>query len=238
MGLIANSVSLKSDTIQNRFLAFKSALSHFLYYPAKHRILTIGVLTGIEVIASPELAKYYLTALETMGAWLTNWGELFTVTAQAGFEWASMDGIYKAYIEGDKPVHLAKGLTALVAIGLGSIGVLHLGANFADMAKHIRSNKGQKHQEKVNGFLKQIKSAKNNFINYVEKNRAEFTHNLSNAERKKLGIPVIIKLGLNDIESQQILKTAANMDSLYSALESNKKLFLEITAQKESGILS
>ncbi|MDE0091715.1 MAG: hypothetical protein OXN83_00325, partial [Oligoflexia bacterium] len=143
-------------------------------------------------------------------------------------------GIYKAYIEGDKLVHLVKGLTALTAIGLGFIGVLHLGANFADMAKHIRSNKGQKHQEKVNGFLKQIKSAKNNFINYVEKNRVEFTHNLSNAEKKKLGIPLTIKLGLNDIESHQILKTTVSLDSLYSALESNKKLFLEITAQEES----
>ena len=241
LGLIANSVSLKNDSIQNRFLAFKSAVSHFLHKPSQHRALTTGVLIGAGMIASPEFANYSLIALETMGQWLTNWVELFTITTQNSFEWIrnsdgewiSSDGIYNAYLEGDKPVHLMEGLIALFSIGIGFIGTLHLSVNFHDMVKHLRSQKNQLRQKKVTGLLKQFKSLKNNFINYIEKNHTEFIHNLSNAENKKLGLPITIKLGLNQIKSRQILKTVSNLDSLYSILESDKNLSLEINSQTE-----
>ena len=233
LGLIANSVSLENDSIKNRFSAFKSALSHALYKPSKHRALTTGVLVGAGMTASPEFAYYSLTALDAMGRWFSNWGELFTITAKESFEWVSADGLYNAYIKGDKFSHLITGVSALFGIGLGSIGILHLGANFYDLGKHFISRKGKIHQKEVSGLLNQLKNAKTEFIDYVSQNRADFIHNLSNAEKKKLGISIVIKLGFNQVESRQLLKTASNLDSFYSILQSNKKTALEITAKKE-----
>ena len=233
LGLIANSVSLKNDSIENRFLAFKSALSHALYKPSKHRSLTTGVLVGAGMIASPEFANYSLVALNTMGHWFANWGNLFTITGQAGTEWVSADGLYNAYLKGDKPFHLMKGLVALFGAGLGIIGGMHLSSNFYDLVKHFRSTKGKAHQQEVSGFLNKLKNTQNEFIEYMAQNKKDFVHNLSNAEKKKLGIPIKIKLGSNQIESSQLLKTVSNLDSLYSILESKKRLSLEITAKKE-----
>ena len=233
LGLIANSVSLENDSIKNRFSAFKSALSHALYKPSKHRVLTTSVLAGAGMIASPEFAYYSLTALDAMGRWFLNWGNLFTITTQESFEWAQVDGLYNAYIKGDNLYHLIEGVAALFGIGLAFIGALHLGINFFDIRKHFKSRKAQAHQKEVSGLLNKLKSAKTEFISYISQNREDFIHNLSNAEKKKLGLSVVIKLGFNQIESRQLLKTASNLDSFYSILESNKKTSLEITAKKE-----
>ena len=232
LGLIANSVSLKSDNIDNRFLAFKSALSHALYKPTQHRFISSAVLIGAGMLASPEFANYSLIALETMGQWFSNWADLFTITGQSGFEWVNLDGIYNNYLKGDKPFHLMTGLTALFGIGLSFIGATHLVSNFYDFKKHLSSDKGRKHQEKATGLFNPFKNIKNKFIAYMSQSQTAFYHDLSNEEKRKLGIPVHIKLGLNNIESHQLLKTTVNMDSLYSVFESNKRLSLEIKAEK------
>ena len=233
LGLIANSVSLKNDSIENRFLNFKSALSHAFYKPSKYKALTTGVLIGAGIIASTEFANYSLIALQTMEQWFVNWGNLFTVTGQAGIEWASADGIYNAYLKGDKPFHLIEGLVALFGIGLVMIGSVHLSANFYDWITYLESKKAKQHQAEVSGFFDKLKNTKNEFIKYMSQNKKDFIHNLSNAEKKKLGIPINIKVGSNHIESHQLLKTASNLDSLYSILEANKQVFLNITTEKE-----
>ncbi|MCY4320839.1 MAG: hypothetical protein OXC37_00315, partial [Bdellovibrionaceae bacterium] len=239
LGLIANSVSLKSDSINNRFLAFKSALSHSLYQASKHRTLTAGVLIGASAIASPEVANYSFTALNTMKNWFLNWGDLFTITAKNSFEWVSATGLYDSYFKGDKPFHLLEGLVALFSAGLIFIGGLHLSTNFYYLKKHLSSHKEQEHQKKAHGLLQSLKNFKNRFIKYEQKNQSKFIQDLSNAEKRKLGLPITIKLGFNDIESHQILKTTSSLASLFSALESGKELSLDISPQgKQSLVLN
>ena len=233
LGLIANSVSLKGDTVQNRWSVFKESLSQ-AFYPRKNRFLAGSVLTGLGIIASPEVAQYYLSGLEGMGNWLKNWGELFTVTGQTSFEWISqLDGIHNAYLKGDKPIHLMKGLTALLIASLLLLGIPHLGSNYSAFKKHIQSKKEKDHQEEAQSYIKRLKS---NFISYMEKERKEFIENLSNAEKKKLGILIELNFGLKNIKSRWVLKTNSGLDSFYSGLESAGKLSLELSSEQEGQI--
>ena len=233
LGLIANSV-LPGETVQGRFLAFKEALLQFLH-PGKNRFVTVSVLSGAGLIASPELAKYSYIALDTMGVWLDNWTDLVSVTIDKSFEWASADGLHNAYFEGDKKFNLMTGMASLFAIILTFIGSIHLGANLSDLRKNMTTEEEKLHRREVKGLLNKLKISKRLFINYMEKNRLDYVENLALAEKNKLGILLRMNFGLGGIETRQLFRTASTLNKFYEALDSEKKISLEITAKNEKG---
>ena len=233
LGLIANAV-LPGETVQGRFLAFKEALLQFLH-SGKNRFVTVSVLSGAGLIASPELAKYSYIALETMGVWLDNWTDLISVTIDRSFEWASTDGIYNAYFEGNKKFNLMIGMVSLFSIILTFIGSIHLGANLYDLRKNMATEEEKLHRKEVKSLLNKLKILKRQFINYMEKNRSDYIENLTLAEKNKQGILLEMSFGLGDIETNQLFRTGSSLNEFYETLDSEKEISLEITAKNEKG---
>ena len=231
LALIANSVSLNGDNIENRFQTFKEALKQATY-PKTNRRISIAVLAGLATVASPEVARFYLGLLDGMADGTKQLWELTSITTQASFEWISLDGIYKSYFEGDKKYNLVKGLVALSGAFLVSLGILHTGVNSADYIKTLRSQKEQEHKEKINGLFAKLKENKQNFINYVDQGRKDFITHLSRGEKVKMGIPIQLSFGQNNIQSNQLMKTTSDYADLISALQKENSS-LKLTIQGE-----
>ena len=235
LGLIVNSV-IKKDTIKDRFLIFKEALSQ-TFYSNTNRYLTMSVLAGMGLVASPAAAQYSIGVLNSIAGWSGQWLELTTVTLKASFQWVDANALYKSYFEGNKPVHLLKGLTSLFAIVLMFLGVLHFGANVSDLIKNLKIVKEIKHQKEVDGLFKRfknnLKNFRSSFIQHMEKNRTKFIEDLSNADQKKLGTILHLKIGFKDIHSRQILKTLSSPHTIYEVFSSKENLSLQITAENK-----
>ena len=228
LALIANSVSLNGDSIENRFEFFKEALKQ-MTFPKTNRKISVAVLAGLAGVASPEVAGMYLGVLNGMVDGIRQMGELTSITVKASFEWVSLDGIYDAYFAGDKKYNLVKGLVALTGAFVVSLGILHTGINSVDYVKTLRSQKEKQHREKVNGLFAKLKEIKQDLIDYVDQGRKDFTSYLTQGEMARLGIQTQLSFGQNNVQSNQTLKTNSGYTALVSALQKdNTSLKLKI----------
>ena len=231
LALIANSVSLKGDSVENRFEFFKEALKQATY-PKNNRKVSVAVLAGLAGVASPEVASFYTGLLNAVSDGAKEFWELTTITTKTSFEWVSLDNIYQSYLAGDKKYNLLKGLVALAGAFVVSLGILHTGVKSVDYVKTLRSKKEQEHREKVNGLFAKFKQSKQDFIDYVEQDRQDFLKNLSRGERAKLGILTQFSFGQNNIQSAQDIKTGSGYSDLVSALKEDK-ISLELEIDKK-----
>lgn len=230
LGLIANSV-LPGETVQSRYLGFKEGMAQLLY-PNNNRFLGVTVLAGAGALASPTIAQYFISAFSLMGVFFVNWAEIFSLTIGSSFEWASLDGLYESYIKDDKFSHFMTGLAGLFTVALTVIGGLHIGANSYDLIKHLKSKEEVQHRKTAVHLREKLSLIKNSFIKYMRKSKRDFIENLSNAEKRKLGIIVDLSFGLDNTESRLLLKTLSNLNSLYGLLEKEDAISLKMEFQE------
>ena len=228
LGLIANSVSLKNDTVKNRFETFKEGLHQFLY-PKKNRlILSSGVLLGAGAMAPSQVSDKAFFVMSSMSDWGAKFWELISVTGASSFAWVNPDNVYQAYFKGDSFSHFLTGLTALFGVTLATIGIFHFTINAGYLIKDINSESVEEHKNKVRHKL-------NQFISYMSRNRSDFFQALGNAEKKKLGIDSTI--GFSETNTQFLFRTVNNLSHLQLALESNEKpISLTLKVNKENVI--
>ena len=224
LGLIANSVSLKKDTVKNRFEAFKEGLNQLLY-PKKNRlILSSGVLLGAGAIAPAEVSNLALFAVSSVSDWIAQFGELISVTGSYTFAWVNPDTIYQTYFKGEAFSHFLTGLTALFGATLITIGSLHFSINTGYLIKNIKLEPVDESQNKVRQKFSQ-------FISYMNRSRSDFFQALGNAEKKKLGVEASI--GFDGVDTHFLFRTTNNLSYLYQALDSSEtSLSLEFILKK------
>ena len=224
LGLIANSVSLKKDTVKNRFETFKEGLSQFLY-PKKNRlILSSSVLLGAGAIAPAEVSNLALFAVLGVSDWIAKFGELISVTGSSAFAWVIPDTIYQNYIKGSSFLHLLIGLTALTVATLLMLGVSHFSVNTNYLVKNVKLEPVDESQNKVRQKFSQ-------FISYMNRSRSDFFQALGNAEKKKLGVEASI--GFVGVDTHFLFRTANNLSYLYQALDSPQtSIALELIVKK------
>ena len=224
LGLIANSVSLKKDTVKNRFEAFKEGLSQFLY-PKKNRlILSSSVLLGAGAIAPAEVSNLALFAVSSVSDWIAKVGELISVTGNSSFAWVNPDTIYQTYFKGNSFSHFLTGLTALFGATLFTIGAFHFSINTGYLIKNVKLEPVDESQNKVRQKFSQ-------FISYMSRSRSDFFQALGNAEKKKLGVEASI--GFDGVDTHFLFRTTNNLSYLYQALDSSEtSLSLEFILKK------
>ncbi len=224
LGLIANSVSLKNDTVKNRFETFKEGLNQFLY-PKKNRlILSSSVLLGAGAIAPAEVSNLALFAVSFVSDWSAKFLELISVTGSSSFAWVNPDKIYQTYFKGDSFSHFLTGLTALFGVTLFTIGVFHFSINTGYLIKNVKLEPVDESQKKVRQKVSQ-------FISYMKRSRSDFFQALGNAEKKKLGVEASI--GFVGVDTHFLFRTTNNLSYLYQALDSfETPLSLEFIVKK------
>ena len=206
LGLIANSVSLKGDTVENRLTAFKELLKQAVYPRGKQILLRTGLLAGAGILGTAALAEFNVSVLSSAQRLLTNFAEIIGVTFQSSSAWVSPSAVYSTYIEGDSLSHFLTGLAALFGITLISIGIPHLLVNSFNVGKNIN----RQHEVKVQSSWTRFKF---NFINLMREWRSDFFKDLSNAQRKKIGIDIYIS-GI-----QYTFQTIHNLSAFESAVK-------------------
>ena len=200
LGLIANSVSLKGDTVENRLMAFKELLKQSIYPKGSQTALIVGA----GLLGGTTLWKFNI--IQKFSADIT---ELLTVTSQSASTWIySPSAIYSTYIEGNNLSHFLTGLIALFGIIVVSIGIPHLLVNSFNLGKNMKRQKDI--QMEVKSSWKRFKSS---FIDIMSKERSGFFESLSKAQRKKIGIDVFLS-GIH-----YAFKTTNNLSAFESAVK-------------------
>ena len=226
LALIANSVNRGNE--DSRFETFKESIKQFLY-PKKNKILlTSAIVAGVGAFY-PEVYASVIHGTVSMIA--DKFGEilnLYSATGQTSFSWMvdPVDKMNTSYWEGSKKWSFGEGLATLIGIAIGALGFLNYTINVYALIKHLKSQDVEEHQMSI----------RERFISYERDQRKQFFVDLTNAERRKLGIKSGIQYG--QTTTHLVFRTTGNVQQLYSALdEAQNPLTLKLNLKKGQNVI-
>ena len=221
LALIANSVNRENEG--SRFETFKESVKQFLYPKKNKMLLTSAIVAGVGAFY-PEAYASVIHGTVSMTA--DKFGEilnLFSATGQTAFSWVvdPIDKMYTSYFKGKKTGFFITGMIALVGMAISALGFFNYTVNVNALIKHLKSQDVEERQMSI----------RERFISYERDQRKQFFIDLTNAERRKLGISSGIQYG--QTTTHLVFRTTDNIRQLYSALdEAQNPLTLKLNLTK------
>lgn len=219
LGNIAGSVSVKDNP--KPFLRLKEGSKQMMTIHkntlTNHPFISTSVLLGIAATSFSGLPQYFLQAANSAKTWMNHFTELGSLTIHKSFAWIGLESAYDNLIAGSNLMNLSIGLSAMFFILSAFLGSTHAIIQLQQFSKYKKNHKQDSHVKETSGQM---------FIQYIEDQRFSFLENLAKDVKQRVGQSLEIQIGQ---ETHKILlKSASRLEEIYSLLDSNQELFLEI----------